>query len=114
MTARRILVVAAHPDDEVLGCGGAIALHTSQGDRVQTIIAADGESLRYGPEGVGQSEHTERARAILGVEEVHHLRFRDQRLDTETLTEVIEGIESVVRSFQPHLVYTQWGGDVNS
>lgn len=113
MTGRRVLVIAAHPDDEVLGCGGTVALHVRHGDRVQSVLAADGESLRYGPGGVGQSTHIERARQILGVERVHTLGFQDQRLDTVTLTEVISGLERVIREFQPHVVYTQWGGDVN-
>lgn len=108
-----VLVIAAHPDDEVLGCGGTIALHASQGHRVEAVIAAEGESLRYGPEGVGQSDHTERARQILGISKVHHLGFHDQRLDTVTLTDIISGIESVVAQVKPDIVYTQWGGDVN-
>ncbi len=53
----RVLVIAAHPDDEVLGCGGTVALHARAGDEVHTAIACEGESLRYGRAGVGQSEH---------------------------------------------------------
>ncbi|HYE72098.1 MAG TPA: PIG-L family deacetylase, partial [Blastocatellia bacterium] len=44
----RVLVVAAHPDDELLGCGGTIALHTKSGDQVTFAILCEGESLRYG------------------------------------------------------------------
>lgn len=113
MSGRRILVVAAHPDDELLGCGGTVALHTSQGDRVQTVVAAEGESLRYGPEGVGQPAQMDEARRILGVERIHHLGFADQTLDQVALTELITRLEGVVREFQPEVVYTQWGGDVN-
>ena len=51
----KILVVAAHPDDELLGIGGIIKKHTLHGDRVQAIIMCEGESLRYGGN-VGQSE----------------------------------------------------------
>lgn len=114
MSELRVLVIAAHPDDEVLGCGGTIALHTRRGDIVHSIIAAEGESLRYGDVGaVGQQQDTDRAREILGMEKIHHLGFEDQQLDTVPLTEIITAVERVVRDLQPQIVYTQWGGDVN-
>lgn len=113
MPDRRVLVIAAHPDDELLGCGGTVALHASRGDRVQAVVAAEGESLRYGAAGVGQSAHMDEARRILGIEKIHHLGFADQTLDQHALTDLITRLESVVRDFRPHIVYTQWGGDVN-
>ena len=79
---KRVLVIAAHPDDELLGCGGTVALHVGAGDAVTAVIACEGESLRYGPNGVGQRGHTRRAAAELGVTDVRELGFRDQRLDT--------------------------------
>ena len=75
---RRVLVVAAHPDDEVLGCGGTVALHTGAGDRVWSLIACEGESMRYADEAAHQDLHTERARDTLGVERVVALGLPDQ------------------------------------
>src|SRR2546430_13816041 len=109
----RVLVIAAHPDDEVLGCGGTVALHTRAGDEVHTAIACEGESLRYGPEGIGQSEHICRAARTLGVRDVRMLGFPDQRLDTLTLTDIIGALTSLVREVHPDIVYCQHGGDVN-
>ena len=109
----RILVIAAHPDDEVLGCGGTLALHARAGDEVYGAIACEGESLRYGPAGVGQAHHTTRAAEMLGLREVRHLGFSDQRLDTVTLTDIITPLEQLVRGLRPDLVYCQYGGDVN-
>jgi LmbE family N-acetylglucosaminyl deacetylase len=109
----RILVIAAHPDDELLGCGGTVALHARRGDCVTAVIACEGESLRYGPNGVGQDGHTRRAAAALGVTDVRLLGFADQRLDTVTLTEVITPLEQVVREVRPRIVYCQFGGDAN-
>jgi len=106
-------VIAAHPDDELLGCGGTVALHVQAGDAVTAVIACEGESLRYGPGGVGQAEHTQRAAAALGVTDVRRLGFADQRLDTVTLTDIIGPLEQVVREVQPQVVYCQYGGDVN-
>jgi LmbE family N-acetylglucosaminyl deacetylase len=113
MPDKRVLVIAAHPDDELLGCGGTLALHAQAGDSVTAVIVCEGESLRYGREGVGQYEHTQRAAQVLGIAEVRRLGFPDQRLDTVTLTEVIAPLEAIVRVVQPHLVYCQYGGDVN-
>jgi LmbE family N-acetylglucosaminyl deacetylase len=110
---RRILVIAAHPDDELLGCGGTIALHTRGGDRVTSVIVCEGESLRYGPGGVGQTTHAQLAASTLGVDDVRQLGFPDQKLDTITLTEIITPLEAVVREVEPQVVYCQWGGDIN-
>lgn len=110
---RSVLVIAAHPDDEILGCGGTIALHTDAGDRVTALLACEGESLRYGPEGVGQRANTFAAAAKLGVTDVRLLNFPDQRLDSFTLTDLITPIEKVVQEVQPAVIYCHWGGDIN-
>lgn len=111
--SRSVLVVAAHPDDELLGCGGTVALHARAGDRVTSVVVCEGESLRYGPGGVGQSDHTKRAADVLGVRDVRALGFPDQKLDTLTLTKIITPLEEVVRETRPEIVYCQYGGDAN-
>src|SRR6266436_4817940 len=110
---KRVLVIAAHPDDELLGCGGTVARHVQAGDKVTSVIVCEGESLRYGPNGVGQRSHIQSAARRLGVEDVRLLGFPDQRLDTINLTEVIGCIEPIVREVRPQVVYGQYGGDVN-
>ena len=113
MPRKRILVIAAHPDDELLGCGGTVALHTQAEDEVTSVIVCEGESLRYGKEGVGQSNHMQAAAAALGVQDVRALGFADQRLDTLPLTDIIGALEPIVREVRPQIVYTQYGGDIN-
>lgn len=114
MSHKRVLVIAAHPDDEILGCGGTVALHTRANDHVTSIIACEGESLRYGVEGVGQKQDTLDAAQKLGVKDTRLLGFPDQRLDTLGLTEIITPIERVVREVRPSIVYCQHGGDINA
>ncbi|MEM7287723.1 MAG: PIG-L deacetylase family protein [Actinomycetota bacterium] len=111
--SRRVLVVAAHPDDEILGCGGTVALHTIAGDRVWSLIACEGESMRYGDEPTHQDQHTERARDVLGVERVIALGLPDQRLDTLSLVEIITPLEEAIDELRPHVVYCHHGGDIN-
>jgi LmbE family N-acetylglucosaminyl deacetylase len=109
----RVLVIGTHPDDELLGCGGTVALHAQRGDEVTSLIVCEGESLRYGPNGVGQASHIQAAAATLGVRDVRTLGFADQRVDTLSLTEDITPLETVVRDVRPHVVYVQHGGDLN-
>ena len=108
-----VLCIAAHPDDEVLGCGGVLALHARGGEPVTIVIACEGESLRYGPGGVGQESHVRQAAAKLGCSAVHLLGFPDQTLETMRLTDLIAPLEKIVREVRPRVVYSQHGGDVN-
>jgi LmbE family N-acetylglucosaminyl deacetylase len=110
---RSVLAIVAHPDDEVLGCGGTLALHADAGDRVTVLIACEGESLRYGAAGVNQAEHIREAARELGVGDVRHLAFPDQRLDTLNLVELITPLEKAIADVRPAVVYCQYGGDIN-
>ncbi|MBR2259210.1 MAG: PIG-L family deacetylase [Blautia sp.] len=109
---KRILVVAAHPDDELLGIGGSIIKHTMKGDIVRAIIICEGESLRYAKD-VGQSKATEEAAKILGIDHVYRLCYPDQKLDTYTLTDVIAPLEKISEEFQPNIIYCQSACDAN-
>jgi len=111
--SKQVLVIAAHPDDELLGCGGTLALHARNGDSVTTLIVCEGESLRYGKEGTNQLAATNRAAAMVGIKETRLLGFPDQKLDTFTLTEIIRPLESAVLEIRPSIVYCQYGGDIN-
>ncbi len=109
---KKVLVIAAHPDDELLGCGGTVIRHTDAGDEVRTVIMCEGESLRYGKD-MHQHSATEEAAKIMGVKKVYRLDFPDQRLDKYSLVELITPIEKVVDEYQPEIVYVQFGGDIN-
>lgn len=108
-----VLAIAAHPDDEVLGCGGVLALHARAGEAVTVLIACEGHPERRGPHGAYDNGHIDRAAEMLGVHQVEHLRYEDQSLDMVRLTELIAPIERVVKSVRPRVVYCQYGGDVN-
>ena len=106
-------MLAAHPDDELLGCGGTVALHAAKGDRVTSVIVCEGESLRYGRGTHRMNEHTVAACRKLGVGDVRQLGFPDQGLDRFTLTDIITPLEEIVREVRPQVVYCQHGGDIN-
>ena len=108
----KVLVIAAHPDDELLGIGGIVLKHTAAGDEVRSVIFCEGESLRYHGD-VGQSTAIDEAAAVLGVSHVYRLQYPDQKLDTYTLTELITPLEKISEEFKPDIVYCQSACDAN-
>jgi LmbE family N-acetylglucosaminyl deacetylase len=110
----KILVVAAHPDDEILGVGGTIRKHADQGDEVSVLVACEGVTMRYEDEHRKRlAEQSRRASEILGIRELHFGNLPDQHLDTIPLVDVIAKVEEILESFKPEMVYTHFGGDVN-
>jgi len=117
----RVVVFAAHPDDEVLGCGGTIARHSACGDDVFVVIAAEGMMARakgnVGDHFEGQKrtlwESARRAATVLGVKEVVHFGFPDNRMDGVELLEIIRKVEESLAAYNPDIVYTHYHGDLN-
>src|ERR687893_1326873 len=105
----RVLVFAAHPDDEVLGMGGTIALHASRGDSVRIVCVTDGSSTQY-PGDAARREQKDRealaAAAALGVSDYVHLDLPDMRLDTVPHVDLNSVVEEHVREFRAEVVYT--------
>lgn len=113
---QKILVVAAHPDDEILGCGGAIAKHTKQGDKVWVLILGDGVGAREGSkdeEVDSRKEEAKKANDILGVENLIFKSFPDNKFDSVPLLDVIKEIETVVDEFEPNVILTHSDFDLN-
>ena len=114
--SRSVLVIAAHPDDETLGCGGAIAKHVANGDIVNVIFLADGVGARsqVSSNAVEQRKcSADKACLILGVEKVSYLGFPDNRLDEVPLLDVVKALEAACANISPEVVYTHHGGDLN-
>ena len=105
----RVLIVAAHPDDEVLGMGGTIAVHVDRGDDVRVVVVTDGSSTQYPGDAeirARKEDEAVRAAAELGVTDYLHLDLPDMRLDTLPHVEVNAVVEQHVRDFVAELVYT--------
>ena len=114
---KSILVVAAHPDDEVLGCGGYIANQVWSGDEVFVTFLSDGVTSRQGNLGLQEIESRRNAARlaskVLGASDVSFGDFPDNKLDAVPLLEIIKSIEAVVERVQPSIVITHFGGDLN-
>ncbi|MGH3264468.1 MAG: formyltransferase family protein, partial [Trebonia sp.] len=97
MSGNRVAVIAAHPDDELLGAGGTLARHVRDGDDVHGIIVADGAGSRYPAELVaGLEKQANRAAEVIGLTTLRFLSLPDQRLDTVPLIELTQKLEGVL------------------
>ncbi len=110
---QRVLVVAAHPDDEVLGPGGTLIRHFKAGDEIRALIVCSAKPIRYREGEHEQPADSQRAAHYLGAR-TSGLGFPDQRLDAGSNLELIQAIEREVQDFQPAVVYTHHWGDVNA
>ncbi len=114
--SKTVLVVAAHTDDEVLGCGGTIARHVAEGDIVYAVFMADGVTSRVG---TGREELTtrhlasENAKKILGIKENFYLDLPDNRMDSLPLLDVVQKLAPILERLNPDVVYTHYHGDLN-
>lgn len=111
-----ILVVAAHPDDEVLGAGGTIARLASEGHAVSILILGEGVTSRSGAAADELAKLHEQARAVgsfLGASDVSLTEFPDNKFDTIPLLDVVKIIERHIARMKPEVIYTQHGGDLN-
>lgn len=115
-----VLVIAAHPDDEVLGCGGTISRMTDEGRIVDVLFLADGESSRKtNSEEENRSLIEARQRCahaagqILGCSSLSIKQFPDNRLDGVELLELVKIIEGHIDSSMPSTILTHHSGDIN-
>jgi len=122
----KILVVVAHPDDEIIGCGGTIARHIKAGDSVYVCIIAEGCSARYADENMQlyniqkleeekkkRTEGAKKAAKILGIKNVYLHDLPNQRLDTVPILTINKIIEKHVNKIKPDIVYTHTFHDTN-
>jgi LmbE family N-acetylglucosaminyl deacetylase len=111
-----IAVVAAHPDDEVLGCGGTLVRHAAQGDEVHVLLLADGVAARKGaPKGEveARQESARSAMRVIGAQPPQFGGFPDNRMDTIALLDVVQAVEDFLSRTKARVVYTHHGGDLN-
>lgn len=109
-----VLCVAAHPDDEVLGAGGTLALHHFEGQRVCVLFLTNGTGSRPSNDiGAVRLEMARNACKAIGAEMIAAGTFNDQRLDGENILDVTQFIEGHIRAVKPDTIYTHHFGDRN-
>jgi|SRR5579871_63100 len=117
---KTILVVAAHPDDEILGCGATAARLVREGHHVHFAILGEGLTARHSNRSDAEKSDLEKlhqqvrsAAAKLGVTDVALYGFPDNRLDTVPLLEVVKIVEELIERLRPEILYTHHDGDLN-
>ncbi len=119
--SNRILIVAAHPDDEILGCGGTVARMIKEGDEAVTLILGEGITSR---DEKSHSENREKrienlklqakkANKLLGVNKMYFHDFPDNRFDTVPFLDVVKSIEKIKNKIKPDIVVTHYEKDLN-
>jgi len=112
---KKILVVVAHSDDDILGCGATIAKHRYAGDLVRIIFMTNGVSARSKSNMAIRRRKTATKNACkkIDVDDFKIFDFPDNRMDSVDLLEVIKSIEAEVRQFSPEIIYTHHRSDLN-
>lgn len=115
-----VLVVAAHPDDELLGCGGTMARLAKEGHTVHVAILGEGITSRHSEREQAEPEDLKRLHAssqavadLLGAKRLSLHGLPDNRFDSVPLLKIIKIVEELIDGFRPAVVYTHHGGDLN-
>lgn len=118
---KNILVVVAHPDDEVLGCGGAIARYSDEGSNVSVMILGEGVTSRDTRRGRADRSkallrlkmQVKKAAGILGIKHTSFYDLPDNRFDTVALLDIVKLIEEEILQRKPEVIFTHSGSDLN-
>ncbi len=115
----KILIITAHPDDEVLGCGGTIAKYAKDND-IYIAILGEGISSRYQKREEASKEElsslkkqSQEVGRFLGVRENLFFDLPDNQFDTIPFLKIVKEVEQVIKEIKPAIVYTHHFGDLN-
>ncbi len=118
MIKKKVLVFAAHPDDEILGCGGTLAAHSIKKNKVQIVFFTDGESARFAKK-KNQKKIDNRKESAIKVSKLLKAKrpifnnFPDNQLDTIPFLKVVKFVEKNIKKFKPDIIYTHFPHDLN-
>jgi len=114
---KNILVVASHPDDEVLGCGGTLYNLKKKGAKISVLFLSDGESSRKHPKIkqliLDRKKQALKAGKILGIKNITFGDFPDNSMDTIPMLKVIKFIEKKIKEVKPDVIFTHFESDLN-
>ena len=113
--SKNIVVFAAHPDDESLGCSGTLSRHVDDGDNVFIVFMADGETSRHTNkvELSDRKDSAYRSCEIIGCHKPEFIDYPDNRMDTIEFLDVVKKVEHYINKYKPLIVYTHYQNDLN-
>lgn len=115
MKNKKILVLVAHADDEIIGCGGTLAKY-SKNNQIMCVFYADGESSRVNAKNkdiLKRKKNALKASNYLKLDKPIFLNFKDNQLDKYPLLEIIKATEKIIIKFNPDIIFTHFDGDLN-
>lgn len=121
MKNKIILIVAAHPDDEILGCGATVARYIEEGYKAYTLILGEGKTSRDKVRDRSKREreivelHSEiqRANKIIGIQDIYIYDFPDNRFDTVAFLDIVKVVDEIKNKIKPGIIFTHYKHDLN-
>lgn len=118
---KKILIVAAHPDDEVLGCFGTVARLIQEGYEAYTLILGEGKTSRDDIRDAANKKdeinilknEIEEANALIGIKKVFIEHFPDNRFDSVDLLDIVKVVSNVKNEINPDIIFTHFANDLN-
>ncbi len=115
-----ILILAAHPDDEILGCGGTVARMIREGDEAFALILGEGITSRSGKTSSAAEQELSalhrnscESAEIIGIKETSCHNLPDNKFDTVPLLDIVKIVENAIDRIRPDIIFTHHGGDLN-
>ena len=108
----KILVIAPHPDDETLGCGGTLLKHKSNGDEIHWLICTSiDETHNYYKT---REDEIKKVTNIYKFDTVHNLKLKTTQVDEYTMSELVSKISKIINEVKPNILYLPFKADVHS
>ena len=108
----KVLVIAVHPDDETLGCGGTLLKHKANGDEIHWLICTTIDKSHSYYE--TREKEIEKTKDAYGFDTVHNLRLKTMQVDEYSMSDLIGKISKVINKVKPTTIYLPFKGDVHS
>ncbi len=107
----KVLVVAVHPDDETLGCGGTLLKHRADGDEIHWLIATETNNADMTER---RDSEIDRVDKLYGFNSVNRLGLLTTKVDTYGTSELVAKISSIINKVKPNIIYLPFKGDAHS
>ena len=114
----KVLVIAAHPDDEILGVGATVARHVANGDVAYALILGQGQLSRDNIADTNEvleklQNDARKSANIIGFKDIYFESFPDNQFDTVSNLSIVKAVEKYIGQIKPNIIYTHHYGDLN-